>query len=147
MGIFKCLVFLFFSQDSWIENSTWLFRRWTGGGLEVWVVLVSTEFGVECQVSFELEKKKTYNTRDSLVVTHPTTSLAVAGLSRGERTGSRVFRCLWSYVLVGANSAGHIPESTGLCELVKYGTSTSIIDINLSLTIGLAQPRVSGRRG
>jgi len=50
-------------------------------------------------------------------------------------------------VLVGANSAGHIPESTGLCELVKYGTSTSIIDINLSLTIGLAQPRVSGRRG
>ena len=41
---------------------------------------------------------KTYNTRDSLVVTHPTTSLAIAGLSRGERTGSRVFQCLWSYV-------------------------------------------------
>ena len=45
--------------------------------------------------------KKTYNTRDSLVVTHPTTSLAVAGLSRGERTGSRVFQCLWSYVIEG----------------------------------------------
>ncbi|KAK0624102.1 hypothetical protein B0T14DRAFT_428673, partial [Immersiella caudata] len=42
--------------------------------------------------------KKTYNTRDSLVVTDPTTSLAVAGLSMGERTGSRIFQCLWSYV-------------------------------------------------
>ena len=34
--------------------------------------------------------KKTYNTRDSLVVTDPTTSLALTSLSRGERTGSRV---------------------------------------------------------
>ena len=42
--------------------------------------------------------KKTYNTRDSLVVTDPTTSLAVAGLSMGERTGSRAFQRLWSYV-------------------------------------------------
>ena len=44
-------------------------------------------------------RKKTYNTRDSLVVTHPTTSLAVTGLSMGERTGSRIFQCLWSYVI------------------------------------------------
>ncbi|KHE81741.1 hypothetical protein GE21DRAFT_1275187 [Neurospora crassa] len=36
--------------------------------------------------------KKTYNTRDSLVVTDPTTSLALTGLSMGERTGSRVFQ-------------------------------------------------------
>ncbi|KAK0749800.1 hypothetical protein B0T18DRAFT_323959 [Schizothecium vesticola] len=43
-------------------------------------------------------KKKTYNTRDSLVVTDPTTSLAVTGLSMGERTGSRAFQYLWSYV-------------------------------------------------
>ncbi|AEO65209.1 uncharacterized protein THITE_2018296, partial [Thermothielavioides terrestris NRRL 8126] len=42
--------------------------------------------------------KKTYNTRDSLVVTDPTTNLAVSSLSRGERTGSRVFYCVWSYV-------------------------------------------------
>ncbi|KAK0706787.1 hypothetical protein B0T26DRAFT_863190 [Lasiosphaeria miniovina] len=35
--------------------------------------------------------KKTYNTRDSLVVTDPTTSLALGCLSNGERTGSRVF--------------------------------------------------------
>ena len=34
---------------------------------------------------------KTYNTGDSLVVTDPTTDPAVASLSMGERTGSRVF--------------------------------------------------------
>ncbi|KAK3486175.1 uncharacterized protein B0T23DRAFT_408225 [Neurospora hispaniola] len=42
----------------------------------------------------------TYNTRDSLVVTDPTTSLALTGLSMGERTGSRVFQWVWSYVIV-----------------------------------------------
>ena len=45
-------------------------------------------------------KNETYNTGDSLVVTDPTTSLAVTGLSMGERTGSRVFQYLWPYVLV-----------------------------------------------
>ena len=44
--------------------------------------------------------KITYSPRDSLVVTHPTTSLAVTGLSMGERTGSRAFQYLWSYVLM-----------------------------------------------
>ena len=46
------------------------------------------------------KKKKTYNTRDSLVVTDPTTSLALRGLCLGERTGPSVFHELWSYVLV-----------------------------------------------
>ena len=46
------------------------------------------------------KKKETYNTRDSLVVTDPTTSLALIGLSKGERTGSRVFQWVWSYVSV-----------------------------------------------
>ncbi|ORY59311.1 uncharacterized protein BCR38DRAFT_351782, partial [Pseudomassariella vexata] len=41
---------------------------------------------------------KTYNTRDSLVVTHPTTNLAVCSLSMGEQTGSRILCSLWSYV-------------------------------------------------
>ncbi|KAI2473155.1 hypothetical protein F4781DRAFT_380730 [Annulohypoxylon bovei var. microspora] len=36
-------------------------------------------------------KKRTYNTGDSLVVTDPTTGPAVFSLSKGERTGSRVF--------------------------------------------------------
>ncbi|KAK0726936.1 hypothetical protein B0T26DRAFT_636707, partial [Lasiosphaeria miniovina] len=44
--------------------------------------------------------KQTYNTRDSLVVTDPTTSLALIGLSMGERTGSRIFQWVWSYVTV-----------------------------------------------
>ncbi|KAK0619129.1 hypothetical protein B0T14DRAFT_566022 [Immersiella caudata] len=35
---------------------------------------------------------KTYNTGDSLVVTDPTTSPALTGLSMGERTGSRAFQ-------------------------------------------------------
>ncbi len=48
----------------------------------------------------ESRGKKTYNTRDSLVVTDPTTSLAVTGLSMGERTGSRIFQYLWSYVVM-----------------------------------------------
>jgi hypothetical protein len=32
------------------------------------------------------------------VVTHPSTSLTIVCLSMGERTGSRAFRHLWSYV-------------------------------------------------
>ena len=42
---------------------------------------------------------KTYNTRDSLVVTDLTTDLALTSLSRGERTGSRILLWIWSYVL------------------------------------------------
>ena len=44
------------------------------------------------------KKSKTYNTEDSPVVTDLSTSSAVSSLSRGERTGSRVLYCLWSYV-------------------------------------------------
>jgi hypothetical protein len=40
------------------------------------------------------KEKWTYNIRDSLVVADLTTSLTVAGLSKGERTGSRVFQHL-----------------------------------------------------
>src|SRR6188474_3110979 len=45
------------------------------------------------------KEEETYNTKDSLVVTDPTTSLALTGLSMGERTGSRVPQWVWSYVL------------------------------------------------
>ncbi|ETR97340.1 hypothetical protein M419DRAFT_91888, partial [Trichoderma reesei RUT C-30] len=45
------------------------------------------------------EKAKTYNSRCSLVVTHPTTNLPVRGLSMGEQTGPRALLYLWSYVL------------------------------------------------
>ena len=67
---------------------------------------------------FEYKKKlkniimeqKTYNTRDSLVVTDPTTSLALTGLSMGERTGSRVLQWVWSYVIVLFSKPLYIPR-------------------------------------
>ena len=45
-------------------------------------------------------RKKTYNTKDSPVVTDLSTSLALTSLTRGERTGSRTFSRIWSYVTV-----------------------------------------------
>ncbi|KUM56468.1 hypothetical protein ACN42_g10749 [Penicillium freii] len=44
------------------------------------------------------QKQRTYNSEDSLVVTHPTTNSPACGLSTAERTGSPVFHTLWSYV-------------------------------------------------
>jgi hypothetical protein len=41
---------------------------------------------------------KTYNSGDSLVVTHLTTNPPVTSLSTAERTGSAIFSNLWSYV-------------------------------------------------
>ena len=52
--------------------------------------------------------KKTYNTRDSLVVTDPTTDLALMRLTRGERTGSRTFAWIWSYVGVWTSNEAQI---------------------------------------
>ncbi|RPA75204.1 hypothetical protein BJ508DRAFT_23526 [Ascobolus immersus RN42] len=43
---------------------------------------------------------KTYSTRDSCVVTHRSTNLAIRSLTKGERTGSRIFFNLWPYVTV-----------------------------------------------
>jgi hypothetical protein len=44
------------------------------------------------------KKHKTYNSWDSLMVTHLTTNQPVRCLNRAERTGSLVFNVLWSYV-------------------------------------------------
>ena len=46
----------------------------------------------------QTEKRKTYNSGYSLVVTHLTTNPPVRCLNRAERTGSLVFNVLWSYV-------------------------------------------------
>ena len=51
------------------------------------------------KIKRQFKKIKTYNRRDSLVVTHPTTNLPACGLSTAERTGSPVFHTLWSYVV------------------------------------------------
>ena len=56
----------------------------------------------DCKGDFPRIKKqnenKTYNSEDSLVVTHPTTNSPACGLSTAERTGSPIFHTLWSYV-------------------------------------------------
>ncbi|AEO59258.1 hypothetical protein MYCTH_2064829, partial [Thermothelomyces thermophilus ATCC 42464] len=46
------------------------------------------------------KETKTYNTGDSPVVTDLSTNPAISSLTLGERTGSRIFYCLWSYVTV-----------------------------------------------
>ncbi|KAJ5202290.1 hypothetical protein N7449_004369 [Penicillium cf. viridicatum] len=58
-------------------------------------MLICTTWG---QYRNKKQKKKTYNSEDSLVVTHPTTNSPACGLSTAERTGSPVFHTLWSYV-------------------------------------------------
>ncbi|EKV12319.1 hypothetical protein PDIG_46440 [Penicillium digitatum PHI26] len=62
---------------------------------------------VACPQSLDKKRRKTYNSEDSLVVTHPTTNSPACGLSTAERTGSPVFHTLWSYVLPLA-SKGYI---------------------------------------
>jgi hypothetical protein len=44
------------------------------------------------------KEKKTYNSRDSPMVTHSNTNLPVRSLCTGERTGPAAFSDLWSYV-------------------------------------------------
>ncbi|KAJ5475945.1 hypothetical protein N7475_001674 [Penicillium sp. IBT 31633x] len=61
----------------------------------------AVKFVTALPVSLNKTKRpKTYNSEDSLVVTHPTTNSPACGLSTAERTGSPVFHTLWSYVLV-----------------------------------------------
>ena len=53
-----------------------------------------------CRLSSVIDEKdaKTYNSGDSLVVTHLTTNPPVHCLYMAERTGSLIFSVLWSYV-------------------------------------------------
>ncbi|RPA75031.1 hypothetical protein BJ508DRAFT_339293 [Ascobolus immersus RN42] len=46
----------------------------------------------------EMQNAKTYSTKDSRVVTHRSTNLAIRSLTMGERTGSRIVFNLWPYV-------------------------------------------------
>ncbi|KAL7949116.1 hypothetical protein V8C42DRAFT_313348 [Trichoderma barbatum] len=53
------------------------------------------------------QKETTYNSRCSPVVTHLTTNLPLIGLTLGERTGSRIFQWIWSYVMVSQGQPVH----------------------------------------
>ena len=86
-----------------------------------------------------MAKKITYNTRDSLVVTDPTTSLALRGLCLGERTGPSVFHELWSYVL---NSfSGRRYDGSGRHEILKLG-HRSVANVGIRSLRGV-QPKPS----
>jgi hypothetical protein len=71
-------------------------------------------------------KTKTYNSKDSLVVTHLTTNLPACGLSTAERTGSPVLHTLWSYVL-GLALKGIITSLSSLQETPKFDWTLLII--------------------
>jgi hypothetical protein len=53
-------------------------------------------------------EQKTYNSGDSLVVTHLTTNPPVSCLYMAERTGSLILKILWSYVLVLLDQSAYI---------------------------------------
>ena len=64
---------------------------------------VGTSSVIQIDVSGAKKSQKTYNSGDSLSVTHKATSRPISCLTRAERTGSRGLKILWSYVeeLVG----------------------------------------------
>jgi hypothetical protein len=51
-------------------------------------------------IGAQAKGQKTYNRRDSQMVTHSSTSRPVQCLCMAERTGCPVFTDLWSYVLI-----------------------------------------------
>ena len=77
-------------------------------------------------------KKKTYNSRYSLVVTDPTTNQPLSGLTMGERTGSRIFHWVWSYVLETCAFPYHIFARTS--EVERVVTSPGIFATELERT-------------
>ena len=73
-------------------------RRWTFTLLHPLQHIEENNARKKMKAEAKKKTKKHTTPGYSPAVTEPTTSLAVTGLSRGERTGSRVSRCLWSYI-------------------------------------------------
>jgi hypothetical protein len=69
---------------------------------------------------------KTYNSGDSPVVTHLTTSPPVRCLNRAERTGSLVFNVLWSYVEELGGNRKYIAGTVHLCVLKRVSMAESV---------------------
>ena len=70
----------------------------------------------------EGKNPKTYNSGDSLVVTHLTTNPPVHCLYMAERTGSLIFSVLWSYVKEKAEKEVFISQTTGTSHLEQKKT-------------------------
>ena len=77
---------------------------------------VSQKGRARVETKLKLGGAKTYNTGDSPVVTDLSTDPA-SSLSRGERTGSRVFYYLWSYVLTTSVCKAYLIASWVLASL------------------------------
>ncbi len=69
----------------------------------------------------KVKTSKTYNTEDSPVVTDLSTSSAVSSLTRGERTGSRIFYCIWSYVSGQHATATDIGRAGVMATIREHG--------------------------
>jgi hypothetical protein len=74
---------------------------------------------------------KTYNSGDSLVVTHLTTNPPVHCLYMAERTGSLIFSVLWSYVkeamVVEIDKAGKTNDDSTSVRRLKVTTNRHCI--------------------
>lgn len=69
----------------------------------------------------DAKKCKTINSRYSLVVTDPTTNLSLIGLSTGDRTGTPVFRKVWSIAKNKRNYINNnLSHSVAAGQLVAY---------------------------
>jgi hypothetical protein len=70
---------------------------------------------------------KTYNSGDSLVVTHLTTNPPVHCLYMAERTGSLIFSVLWSYVkgivVLKVNKADKINDNSASVRMLEVAAN------------------------
>ena len=84
-----------------------------------------------CPAQYKKYKKnKTYNNRDSLVVTHPTTNRSIWGLIKAERTGYHVFLSLWSYVKVSDLFGPYIgQDGNSGTRLINYCSAHVIMSV------------------
>ena len=69
---------------------------------------------------YKQKGSKTYNSGDSLVVTHLTTNPPVHCLYMAERTGSLIFSVLWSYVKDMDLWLHYIPSSATISSTIVH---------------------------
>ena len=97
----------------------------------------------------KFKKKKTYNSRCSLVVTDPTTDLPLISLSMGERTGSRIFLWLWSYVLDAGRKSTYDPGCQSKVRRAKktYNSRCSLVVTDPTTNLPLTSLTMGERTG
>ncbi|KAK0652971.1 hypothetical protein B0T16DRAFT_108621 [Cercophora newfieldiana] len=139
----KSMTSLYIRKDMYKIRGLFASKFWMGIRLQglwsrhlnLWMLLNDSapqlhHGGNHHQNNHQKNQQKTYNTRDSLVVTDPTTSLALTGLSMGERTGSRIFQWVWSYVSVESREGVYDGRLgiTSMETVVQHTERTSLED-------------------